>query len=54
MVAILKLQHVADPHIRNVIAIYPLQRRGRFLKRPPANPELCSSIKGGVVTFEKY
>ena len=31
-----------------------LKRRGRFLKRRPANPEFCSSIKGGVVTFAKY
>ena len=30
------------------------KRRGRFLKRLPANPEFRSSIKGGVVTFEKY
>ena len=27
--------------------VWSLKRRGRFLKHPPANPELCSSIKGG-------
>ena len=40
--------------INATISLYSIKRRGHFLERLPANPEFHSSIKGGVVTFEKY